>query len=273
MKHLFNNLSEEEKNRIIEQHIGGKEFIIENFNKLVDNKLGNVKPLINEDNVGGGGQRGGGSGKGTGYEKEIMTYDTLTPITLSKDSFKTGSDQIDTTSDEYQELKQKLNNLPKSDTKLDVKVVGGASSVGSKSGYNNKALALRRANNLVALLKKDIPGIDDKANFITSGYVTPNTDIPESDLALRAQKIDVSFNQKGKGQVKTPIEVDKTAVKVGKYTPNNGGGTTPVPIGGKQKRVCVKIPEAFVEDYKKMLREFKNKHMLSNIPFGVYDVK
>lgn len=273
MKHIFNNLSEEEKSKILEQHTGGKEFIIENFNKLVDNKLGNVKPLINEDNVGGGGQRGGGSGKGTGYEKEIMTYDTLTPITLSKDSFKTGSDQIDTSSSEYQKLKQKLSSLPKSETKLDVKVVGGASSVGSKSGYNNKALALRRANNLVAQLRKDIPGIDGKVNFITSGQVQPNTDIPESDLALAAQRIDVSFSQKGKGQIKTPVEVDNTAVNVNKFTPNNGGGTTPVPIGGKQKRVCVKIPEALVDDYKKMLREFKNKHMLSNIPFGVYDVK
>ena len=270
MKHIFNNLSEEEKSRILEQHTGGKEFIIENFNKLVENKLGDVKPLVNEDNVGGGGQRGGGSGKGTGYEKEIMTYDTITPITLSKDSFKTGSDQIDASSSEYQKLKQKLSNLPKSDTKLDVKVVGGASSVGSKNGYDNKALALRRANNLVALLKKDIPGIDGRVNFITSGQVQPNTNIPESDVALAAQRIDVSFSQKGKGQVKTPIEVDNTAVNVNKFTPNNGGKITP--IGGKQKRVCVKIPEAFVEDYKKMVREFKNKHMLSNIPFGVYDV-
>jgi outer membrane protein OmpA-like peptidoglycan-associated protein len=272
MKHIFNNLSEEEKSRILEQHTGGKEFNIENFNKLVENKLGNVKPLVNEQgNLGGTGQRGGGSGKGTGYEKEIMTYDTTNPITLSKDSFKTGSDQIDASSSEYQTLKQKLSNLPKSDTKLDVKVVGGASSVGTKQGYRNDKLAERRADNLVAQLKKDIPGIDGKVNFITSGYVQPNTDIPESDEALAAQRIDVSFSQKGKGQVKTPIEVDNTAVNVNKFTPNNGGGTIP-PIGGKQKRVCVKIPEAFVEDYKKMLREFKNKHMLKSLPFGVYDV-
>ena len=272
MKHIFNNLSEEDIKQILEQHIGGKEFIIENFNNLVENKLGNVKPLVNEDNLGGGGQRGGGSGKGTGYEKEIMTYDTTTPITLSKDNFKTGSDQIDTTSGKYQELKQKLINLPKSNTKLDVKVIGGASSVGSKQGYDNKKLALRRANNLVVQLKKDIPGIDGKVNFITSGQVQPNTDTPESKEALAAQRIDVSFSQKGKGQIKTPVEVDNTTVNVNKFTPNNGGGTIP-PIGGKEKRICVKIPEAFVDDYKMMLREFKNKHMLRSLPFGIYDVK
>ena len=48
MKHIFNNLSEEEKNNILEQHTGGKKFIVENFNKLVENKLGDVKPLVNE---------------------------------------------------------------------------------------------------------------------------------------------------------------------------------------------------------------------------------
>lgn len=271
MKHIFNNLSEEEKSRILEQHAGGKEFIIENFNNLVENKLGNVKPLVNEDNLGGGGQRGGGSGKGTGYEKEIMTYDTTTPITLSKNNFKTGTDTIDTSSKEYIKLKNILANLPVSKTKLDISIIGSASSVGNDQGYDNKGLALRRAEKLAAQLMKDIPGLRDKVNLKITGQVVPQTNVPESPQALAAQRIDVSFSQKGKGQIKTPVEVDNTAVNVNKFTPNNGGGTIP-PIGGKEKRICVKIPEAFVEDYKMMLREFKNKHMLKSLPFGVYDV-
>jgi hypothetical protein len=48
MKHLLNDLSEEEKNRIREQHTGGKKFIIENFKKLVDTRLGDAKPYLNE---------------------------------------------------------------------------------------------------------------------------------------------------------------------------------------------------------------------------------
>jgi len=48
MKHLLNNISEEEKNRIREQHTGGKKIVIENFNKLVNSKLGDAKPLISE---------------------------------------------------------------------------------------------------------------------------------------------------------------------------------------------------------------------------------
>jgi hypothetical protein len=48
MKHILNNISQEEKNRILEQHTGGKQLMIENFNKLVNNKLGTVETLINE---------------------------------------------------------------------------------------------------------------------------------------------------------------------------------------------------------------------------------
>jgi hypothetical protein len=48
MKHLLNNISEEEKNRIREQHTGGKKIVIENFNKLLNSKLGDAKPLISE---------------------------------------------------------------------------------------------------------------------------------------------------------------------------------------------------------------------------------
>jgi hypothetical protein len=48
MKNLFNDLSESEKSRILEQHEGGKTLVIENFQKLLTNKLGSVKPLVSE---------------------------------------------------------------------------------------------------------------------------------------------------------------------------------------------------------------------------------
>jgi len=51
MKHLLNDLSEEEKNRIREQHTGGKKLVIENFDKLVNTKLGDAKPLLSEEDV------------------------------------------------------------------------------------------------------------------------------------------------------------------------------------------------------------------------------
>jgi hypothetical protein len=48
MKHLLNNISEEEKNRIREQHEGGMNLSIDNFKKLVETKLGDAKPYLNE---------------------------------------------------------------------------------------------------------------------------------------------------------------------------------------------------------------------------------
>ena len=48
MKHILNNLSEEEKNAIREQHTGGMKVMTENFSKLINSKLGDSKPLVKE---------------------------------------------------------------------------------------------------------------------------------------------------------------------------------------------------------------------------------
>lgn len=48
MKHLLNNLTEEEKNSIREQHTGGKKIVIENFSKLINTKSGDVKTYLGE---------------------------------------------------------------------------------------------------------------------------------------------------------------------------------------------------------------------------------
>lgn len=48
MKHLLNNLSNEEKNTIREQHKGGISIDNSKFRKLLESTSGNVKPLITE---------------------------------------------------------------------------------------------------------------------------------------------------------------------------------------------------------------------------------
>lgn len=45
MKHILNNLTEEEKNTIREQHTGGMKVMNENFSKLVNTKLGDDKVM------------------------------------------------------------------------------------------------------------------------------------------------------------------------------------------------------------------------------------
>jgi len=48
MKHLLNNLSEQEKNSIREQHTGGMTVMTKNFSRLLKSKSGDVKTLVKE---------------------------------------------------------------------------------------------------------------------------------------------------------------------------------------------------------------------------------
>ena len=48
MKHILNDLTEQEKNSIREQHTGGMNVVTENFSKLINAKSGDVKPLVSE---------------------------------------------------------------------------------------------------------------------------------------------------------------------------------------------------------------------------------
>jgi hypothetical protein len=48
MKHLLNDLSNSERNRILEQYENSILVETNNFNRLLKAKSGNVKPLINE---------------------------------------------------------------------------------------------------------------------------------------------------------------------------------------------------------------------------------
>jgi hypothetical protein len=49
MKHILNDMSEQEKNSIREQHSGGMKVMNENFGKLINSKLGDSKPLVREE--------------------------------------------------------------------------------------------------------------------------------------------------------------------------------------------------------------------------------
>jgi hypothetical protein len=51
MKHILNDLTEQEKNSIREQHTGGMKVITEGFSKLINSKLGDVKPILAEQDL------------------------------------------------------------------------------------------------------------------------------------------------------------------------------------------------------------------------------
>ena len=52
MKNILKNMSEEEKQAILEQHKGGKTINTEKFSKLLESKLGDVKPLSEQTRTG-----------------------------------------------------------------------------------------------------------------------------------------------------------------------------------------------------------------------------
>jgi len=45
MKHILNNLTDDEKNSIRNQHTGGIKVNTDKFSKLVNSKVGDVKPI------------------------------------------------------------------------------------------------------------------------------------------------------------------------------------------------------------------------------------
>ena len=52
MKHILNDLTEQEKNSIREQHKGGMKVMTESFSKLINSKLGDVKLVVKEQITG-----------------------------------------------------------------------------------------------------------------------------------------------------------------------------------------------------------------------------
>lgn len=48
MKHLLNDMTDAEKNAIREQHTGGIKVVTENFKKLINSKLGDSRPLVEQ---------------------------------------------------------------------------------------------------------------------------------------------------------------------------------------------------------------------------------
>ncbi len=224
---------------------------------------------MNEDNFGGGGHDA--TGRGTGYYKDTVTYDKPIYFTFSSSELKTGSDEVIVKSKPYLDLKSKLSQILSSSMggkKADISIVGGASNVGTAEGYNNQRLAERRAEKLRDQLIKDIPGIESKVTFKTSGKVGKSVKY-NSPEALKEQFVMVSISLPGEGIIKTGNEVDNAAVDTGFKRFKEGD----IKIVDEEKRVCLRIPNSLVDDFQNVLREFKNKHLLKNIPFSVNDVK
>lgn len=225
---------------------------------------------VYEDNFQGGGHDS--MGRGTGYYRDQVTYDKPIFFNFTAADMKTGSDDVDINTDVYKNLKKSLASNSGNISGSEVSIIGGASAVGSKQGYDNKALAGRRAEKLKAQLIKDIPGLATKVKFkVTS--VVGTSDKFNSPEALKEQFVMVSISMPGKGIIKTNSEVDNTAVDTGfkviRDEKNKFKFDKPIP----ESRICLRIPSNLENDFKLALKEFRDKHLLKTIPFSVTPVK
>lgn len=221
---------------------------------------------VYEDNFQGGGHDA--MGRGTGYYRDQVTYDKPIFFNFTAADMKTGSDDVDINSDVYKNLKKSLASNSGNISGSEVSIVGGASAVGSKQGYDNKALAGRRAEKLKAQLIKDIPGLATKVKFkVTS--VVGTSDKFNSPEALKEQFVMVSISIPGKGIIKTNSEVDNTAVDTGFKVIRDEKINFTMP----ESRICLRIPSNLESDFKLALKEFRDKHLLKTIPFSVTPVK
>jgi hypothetical protein len=91
--------------------------------------------------------------------------------------FKNGLDSIDTQNQQFLQVLNKLKTTPKTNK---VTIIGGASAVGSSNGYDNNALAKRRAINFINALKSN--GVDvSRYNISTKVGVSVNKNSPEAN--------------------------------------------------------------------------------------------
>lgn len=120
----------------------------------------------------------------TGQDDRLTTQLVNKTKKLRGGLFKTGSDQVDTSSDEFQQAVKDLTPVGK--TGNPVEIIGGASSVGSDRGFDNKGLATRRAMNFKTALQNS--GVDTKNMFITDVIVGNSTERNSPD-ALSQQYV------------------------------------------------------------------------------------
>lgn len=143
-------------------------------------------------------------------------------ITLGEKLFATGKDWINKNSQEFKTAVGVLVNLPQG---TNVKVTGGASAVGSSRGYDNKALAMRRANNMINALKETQKV--NHVNFTPEGVVGKNTQY-NSPGAKAEQFVKLTREQKTNTAISRPaIDNTQNTMNYPKFTlpsdnPNKG---------------------------------------------------
>ena len=148
-----------------------------------------------------------GSGSTNARPSSVTSSFENKTIELGNNLFKLGSDKINTDSREFIRAKDIISKSKAGSITLQ----GGASSAGSKNKYDNQGLANRRANNFKKALENS--GIKTPNISILPGIVTPNTDVPNSPEADKAQFVRFTLQTKEFNYIQKSA-IDNTATKI-----------------------------------------------------------
>lgn len=239
------------------------------FNRLLESELGDVKPITEA--------LGGGSGDmdSITWLKTRYPNGFSIPVQIKssgKNTFSNGIDKINPNDPKISEITQLLKNLLSTNAgQINVTVNGGASAVGSSQGYDNKALATRRRDNLINYLRQTFN--NQNLNLIPGTVNVGKATVKDSDAAVKEQFVSVevsapeNLNVQIKGEVGDNTSRDRTI-----YPKNDKSGKTPIPdpFDPETKydlRICVRIPKGLEEQYVKLVRQFKKQYNLEKLPF------
>jgi len=164
-------------------------------------------PLYKPTYVGGTeGKRGPGFG---GVEEKTKSY----TVKMDGSLFKNGEDKIDTNSDAFNKgitaISDAAAQSAMGGNPASIRIIGGASAVGQKQGYDNKGLAQRRANNFEAIVKTRFPNVK-----FSTGEPVVGTATEKNSAAANAEQFVKLVVSGSKTDLNMIQSRDKTAVNL-----------------------------------------------------------
>lgn len=193
-----------------------------------------------------------------------------------KNSFANGIDTINPGNPKIMEMVQIISDFLNVTEQGEINVVveGGASNVGSSSGYDNTKLAERRRNNLMDFLKKTFPS--EFRLKLTLGKAKVGTaDKKDSVQAQKEQFVSASISGMKIMNVQIKGDIgDNTNTYIPdvfpKFDPNHPFVKEKIDLR-KFKRVCVKVPISKLDKFKITLNKFKTENNMPRIDFSIKD--
>ena len=156
--------------------------------------------------------------------------------------------------------------------KIKITVNGGASAVGNSTGFDNKKLAETRRDNLIAYIKSTLEDYLDYINITAGAAVVGVADKLNSKDAEVEQYVSVTFKKSINISVTGEIGDNTNVAKSPIYRNyDEKGDNDEYDTTEYIKRICVQIPETYVDEYTEVIKKFRQDHKLPNIPWAVYD--